>query len=105
MFGGFYTGIAFAINATDFNLKGNISNGDTFELTIPSSTVGFTNTSYPYPANGQSEDGTLVYNDKTYNYVINYDGSNIADVQVTGSYNVSFNIDLSNGTILWFYKY
>jgi len=99
LFGGFSDGTDHVMSGTDFNINGYTSNGDTFYLTIPDLTVGFDLESYPYPEAGQSERGTLIYNEKTFNYVATYDGTKNAIIQVSGSYNVSFNIDLSNGSV------
>ena len=98
LFGGFSDGPDCVMSSTDFNINGYTSNGDTFYLTVPDLTVGFALESYPYPEAGQSERGTLVYDGKTYNYVTTYDGTKNAIIQVSGSYNASFNIDLSNGS-------
>jgi hypothetical protein len=98
LFGGFSDEADHVMSSTDFNIKGYTSNGDTFYLTVPDLTVGFALESYPYPEAGQSERGTLVYDGKTYNYVTTYDGTKNAIIQVSGSYNASFNIDLSNGS-------
>ena len=96
--GGFSDGVDHVMSSTDFNINGYTSNGDTFYLTVPDLTVGFALESYPYPEAGQSERGTLVYDGKTYNYVTTYDGTKNAIIQVSGSYNALFNIDLSNGS-------
>lgn len=98
LFGGFSDGADHVMSSTDFNINGYTSNGDTFYLTVPDLTVGFALESHPYPEAGQSERGTLVYDGKTYNYVTTYDGTKNAIIQVSGSYNASFNIDLSNGS-------
>jgi len=98
LFGGFYNGADHVMSGTDFNIKGHTSKGDTFNLTIPDPNVSFDPESYPYPEAGQSEKGTLVYDDKAYNFVIFYDGTRNATIQDSVASSASFNIDLYNGS-------
>lgn len=96
---GFYYGTTYTVSGTGLRTVGSLSNGDTFDLSVPDSSVAVDGESFPYPRQGETEYGTLIYNGETYNYAVYYSGYSVALVQVTGTHTGSFYIDLLWGTV------
>lgn len=99
VFEGFSYGYICKVSAVGLEQEGTLSNGDTFELTVPGSSVNIDVWSYPFPREGETENGTLVYNGETYTYAVYYFGTNLAYIQFAGAYEGSYYVDLYTGTL------
>lgn len=98
-FSGLYNATTLTVKAQNLNMAGSINNIDQISWTINGS-VSVNQSSYPYPVNGSSESGTLVFNGHSYSYSTSYNGSNLASVNFTGAESFSLTINLATGAIV-----
>ncbi|NLF98067.1 MAG: hypothetical protein GX569_15145 [Candidatus Riflebacteria bacterium] len=98
-FSGLYNAITLTVNAQNLNMAGTINNTDQISWTI-NGNVSVNQSSYPYPVNGSSESGTMVFNGHTYNYSTSYNGSNRASVNFSGAETFSLTINLATGAVV-----
>lgn len=96
---GLYNSTTLTVKAQNLNLSGNINSIDQINWTLNGS-VSVNQSSYPYPVNGSSESGTLIFNGHTYNYSTSYDGSKLASVNFTGAETFSLTINLATGAVV-----
>lgn len=92
-------GSTITVSAQNLNMAGNINNIDQINWTI-NGRVSVNKSSYPYPTNGSSESGTLIFNGHTYNYTTSYNGSNLASVSFSGAENFIMTINLATGAVV-----
>jgi len=98
-FSGLYNATTLTVKAQNLNMAGSINNTDQISWTINGS-VSVNQSSYPYPGNGSSESGTLVFNGHAYSYSTSYNGSNLASVNFSGAETFSLTINLATGAVV-----
>lgn len=95
---GFHLFNAINLKLQNLTIAGNI-NSDTFTWRM-NANVSINAGSYPYPVNGSTESGTLVFNGYSYNYSIAYNGTNIAVISFTGAESFAITINMATGNLV-----
>jgi hypothetical protein len=95
---GFYAKNSFTLSTQNLVVSGTIDRIYSFSFST-NSHLSVNQTSFPYPTSGSYESGSIVFNGNAYNFQANYDGTNVANVILSGAENLTMKINLATGVV------